>query len=68
MILAEVSHPPTNFARVETFKHRGEANKWIDFVIKTDIAIQSYRNNVIITITDIPTGSCLVRSSFLWWR
>ena len=68
MILAEVSHPPTSFARMETFRRRGEANKWIDFVIKTDVAIQSYRNNVVIRIVDIPSGACLVESSFLWWR
>lgn len=68
MILAEVSHPPTKFIRLETFKARGEANKWIDFVIKTDIAIQSYRNNCVVKIVDIPTGSCLVESSYIWWR
>lgn len=68
MILAEVSHPPTKFVRIETFRCGPDARKWIDFVIKTDVGIQSYRNNCLITITDIPSNACLVSTSYLWWK
>jgi hypothetical protein len=68
VILAEVSHALTNFVRVETFTHRGAAHQWIDHVVKTDVAIQAYRNNCRIKINDIPTGQPLVDTCFLWWR
>jgi hypothetical protein len=64
VVLAEVSYSPKNFLRLETHKIKNDAMWWVNHVIKTDPAIQPFRNHCFIRITDIPTGSCLIEALY----